>query len=111
MENVGTRIAHDLAQILLRRKKILLALLHPVEAKCGGMIFEPVQALHPCGLIGQRNLAEADEHYLRALRHEARNQFARVGPHAAERVRRNQYPHRTPAQTAQPPTAGKLQPV
>ena len=96
MQKIRTRVANDRAQIILRRVEILLAFLHPVEAKRGGMIFEPVQAIHPGGLMGKRNFSKADERDLRAVGYQARNQFARVRPHSAERVSRHQYAHRTP---------------
>src|SRR5450755_2261795 len=95
MQKIGTRVANDGAEIILGSVKIVLAFLHPVETKRGGMIFEAVQPVHPGSLMRKWNIAEADERDLRALGHQTRNQFARVSPHSAERVSRHQYAHRT----------------
>jgi hypothetical protein len=87
VQNIGTRVVDDLTQIFFGGVKILLAFLHPVEAKCGGMIFEAVQALHPGGLIGKRDFSKADERDLGALGYEAGDEFTCIRPNAAERVR------------------------
>src|SRR5271166_469972 len=42
VEKIRTRVADNRAQIILRRVKVLLTFLHPVETKCGGIIFEAV---------------------------------------------------------------------
>src|SRR6266478_2224917 len=96
MQKIRTRVANNRAQIILRRVEVLLAFLHPVETKRGGMIFEAVQTVHPSGLMRKWNLSKADERDLRSVGHKTRNQFARVSPHSAERVSRHQYSHRTP---------------
>jgi hypothetical protein len=96
MKKIRPSIANYSAQIFLRREKVLLSFLHPVEAKRGGMILEAMQAIHPSGLMGEWNFSEADERDLRSMSHEPGNQLARVSPHSAERVSRYQYAHRTP---------------
>src|SRR4030081_2455873 len=96
MQKIRTRIANNRAQIILCRVEVLLAFLHPVETKRGGMIFEAVQTVHPSGLMRKRNFSKADERDLRAMGHQTRNQFARVSPDSAEGVSRHQYTHRTP---------------
>src|SRR5208282_4772872 len=96
MQKIRTSVTHDRAQIILRRMKVLLTFLHPVQTKRGGMIFEPVQTVHPGGLMRKGNFSKADERDLRSVGHQARNQFARVRPNSAERVSRDQYAHRTP---------------
>src|ERR1700674_4025383 len=60
------------------------------------MIFEAMQAVHPCGLMRKGNFSKADERDLRTVGHQTRNQFARVSPDSAEGVSRHQYAHRTP---------------
>src|ERR1035438_4250801 len=61
MQKIGTRVANDGAQIILGRVEILLPFLHPVETKRGGMVFKPMQPIHPSGLMGKRNFSKADE--------------------------------------------------
>src|SRR5208282_454253 len=95
MQKIGTRVANDGAQIILGRVEVLLPFLHPVETKRGGMVFKPMQPIHPGGLMGKRNFSKADERNLRPMGHQTRNQFARVCPNSAECVGRNQYTHRT----------------
>ena len=47
---------------------------------------QPMEMIHPCGLIRKRNLAEADESHARSAAHEPSYQLTRVSPHAAERI-------------------------
>src|ERR1700686_2857081 len=96
MKEIRPRIANYSAQIFLGREKVLLSFLQPAEGKRGGMIFEPMQAVHPSRLMRKWNFSEADERDLRSMRDEPGNQLARVRPHSAERVSRYQYAHRTP---------------
>ena len=111
MQKIGTRVANDRAQIILGRVEVLLTFLHPVETKRGGMIFQPVQPIHPSGLMGKRNFSKADERNLRPVGHQTRNQFARVCPNSAESVGRNQYAHRTPGDRGLGIPSGLLPPV
>src|ERR1035441_8501374 len=69
MQKIRACIAHDRAQIFLRRVEVLFPFLHPVETKCSGMIFEAVKAVHPSGLMGKRNFAKAYERDLGTLSH------------------------------------------
>src|ERR1019366_8267726 len=108
MQKIRTRVANDRAQIILCRVEVLLTFLHPVETKRGGMIFEPVQPVHPSGLMRKWNFSKADERDLRPVGHQTRNQFAGVSPHSAERVSRHQYAHRTPGYRGLGTTLGLL---
>src|SRR5208282_3021813 len=96
MQKIRTSFPHDRAQIILGRVEVLLAFLHPVQTKRGGMVFQPVQPVHPSGLMGKWNLSKTDERDLCPVGHQTRNQFARIRPYSAERVSRDQYAHRTP---------------
>src|SRR6266852_5166732 len=96
MQKIGTRVTNDLTEIILRCSKVVLAFLHPIETKRGGMIFEAVQTIHPGGLMGKRNFPKTDKRDLRSVGHQTRDQFTRVRPYSAECVSRNQYAHRTP---------------
>src|ERR1700677_484386 len=99
MQKIRARVAHDRAQIILCCMEVLFTVLHPVETKRGGMILEAVQPIHPGSLMGKRNFYKAKERYLCPVRHQTRNQFARVSPYSAERVGRYQYAHRTPGES------------
>jgi hypothetical protein len=108
MQKIRTSVANDFAEIILGGVEILLAFLHPVEAKGCGMIFEAVQSIHPRGLMRKRNFAEADERDVCTVGHETGNQFARVRPNSAERVSRHQYAHGTPGDSRAGKTLGML---
>jgi hypothetical protein len=41
--------------------EIVLAFLHPVQAKGSGMVFQAWQSFHPSGLFRQRDIAKAYE--------------------------------------------------
>ena len=60
MQEIWTRVAHDCAEIVLRCVEVLLAFLHPVKAKSGGIVLQPVQTIHPCGLMGKWNFPKTD---------------------------------------------------
>src|SRR6267154_2905152 len=96
MKEIGARVVDDRTEIILGCVEIVFAFLHPIEAECGGMIFQPMQALHPGGLVRQRDFPEADEDDLRALRYQAGNQLTSIGPDTTKRVSRDQNAHRTP---------------
>ena len=96
MEHVRLHFAHERGEELRRVGQVLLRFLHPLQAERGGMVVKAVQGLHPCGLLGQRYLAEADEGDLHSAGHEAGDQFARVCPSAGQGVGCDQYVHRAP---------------
>src|SRR6266404_2662711 len=96
MKEIGARVVDDRTEIILGCVEIVFAFLHPIEAECGGMIFQTVQALHPGGLVRQRDFPKADEDDLRALRYQAGNQLTSIGPDTTKRVSRDQNAHRTP---------------
>src|SRR5712671_6664972 len=98
MEEIGTRVVNDRTEIFLGGEEVLFTLLHPIEAEGGGMIFQPMQALHPSRLVRQRDFPEAHQYNLCALRNQAGNQLTSVGPDAAKGVGRDQNAHRTPGE-------------
>jgi hypothetical protein len=53
--------------------EVLLTFLHPVQAKRGGMIFEPMQRIHPGRLMWKGNFSKADERDLSPMSDQARD--------------------------------------
>src|ERR1700676_2958762 len=96
MQKIRTRVANNRAQIILRRMEVLLAFLHPVEAKRCGMIFEAVQTVHPSGLMRKWNFSTSAKRDLRAVSHHSGTQFARVSTVSANGVCRLEHAHRSP---------------
>jgi hypothetical protein len=71
--------------------------LHPIQTECSGAIFQTVQAIHPGGVLRERNLAKADQGDSHAAADKASDEFASVRPHSAQRVSGNQNVHESSA--------------
>src|SRR5580704_2627375 len=57
------------------------------------MVFQAVENVHPGGLIGQRNFAEADQRDSYTARHQPRDQLACIRPGARHGIRCDQNVH------------------
>jgi hypothetical protein len=61
MKQVGQNLANQVGEVLRRFGQIVGRVVHPLQAERGGAILEAVEKVHPCGLVGQGDFAEANE--------------------------------------------------
>src|SRR5438309_310247 len=94
MKNIWSRVANQRAEVVGGVRKILLPLFHPIQPESRWMISKAMQAIHPSGLLGQRNFAEAYERDPQPASDQSGNEFAGIGPIPVERVGRDQNMHR-----------------
>ena len=80
MEDIGTLFSANAGQVVRRVFKIRFALLHPLQSKSCGAIFEPMKETHPADLFWEGNFTETDERHARSLAHKSAHELARVRP-------------------------------
>ena len=94
VKQVGANFAHQAGEELGGFGQVLRRFVHPLQAKSGGPVFEAVEKIHPGSLLGQGNLAEADQRDSDAARDQACDQFAGVGPGAGHGIGGDENVHR-----------------
>jgi hypothetical protein len=61
VKQVGLNFTHQAGEELGGFGQVLRRFMHPLQVESGGPILEAVEKLHPGSLLGQGNLAEADQ--------------------------------------------------
>jgi hypothetical protein len=97
VNQVRVDFAHQVGKVLGGLGQVVWRVVHPLQAEGGGPILEAVEKIHPCGLVGQGNLAEGDQRDPDAARDQSRDQFAGVGPGAGHGIGRDQNVHNASA--------------
>ncbi len=95
VKQVGANFANQAGEEIRRVVQILRSLVHPLQAESCGTIFQAMEQVHPRRLLGQGNLAEADQRDPYAARDEAGDQFTGVAPGTGHGVGGDQYVHGT----------------
>src|SRR6185437_16089644 len=83
VKDIRLNFANEKFQIAARFLDIALCDFHPFEAVLGGTIINIGEIAKPSGLIGARELAEADEGHAMAARGKTAHQLLRVCPDPA----------------------------
>src|ERR1700677_3185900 len=101
LEQVGINFTHQVGEKWRRFGKIVRGVVHPFQAKGGGMVLRLMEMMLPRSLIRERNLAEGDQGDADAAGDQAGDQFARVGPRSGHGSSSDQNVAR-PSQEARP---------
>ena len=86
VKQVGANFANQAGKEIRGFVQVLRGLVHPLQAKSCGAIFQAVEKVHPRGLLGQGDLAEADQRDPDAARDQSGDQLTGVGPGAGHGI-------------------------